>query len=276
MESFRHKKAEALRAMGKTPYASSFERSHSLEEARELKDGSKVAVAGRVMLLRDMGKLTFVTLQDQSGRLQIVLKEDEIGESTYKEFLELVDLGDFIGVSGKRFATQRDEPSVMTEKWEMLSKALRQPPEKWHGIADQETAWRQRYLDMTSNRETLDRFIFRSRFVQMLREFYWEHGFMEMETPVLVNAASGALATPFKTHHAAYDTDVFLRIATETYLKECLVVGFDRVFEIGRIFRNEGLDPSHLQDFTMVEHYASYWDYVNNMEFTELMLGTLT
>jgi lysyl-tRNA synthetase class 2 len=157
----------------------------------------------------------------------------------------------------------------------MLSKTLRQPPEKWHGIADQETAWRQRYLDLMSNRETFDRFVFRSRFLQKLREFYWSHGFVEMETPVLVNSASGALATPFVTHHEAYDMDVYLRIATETYLKECLVGGFDRVFEIGRIFRNEGLDPSHLQDFTMVEHYATLWDYTSNMAFTEEMLSTL-
>lgn len=276
MESFRQKKADMLRAKAKNPYASSFERSHSLVDARSLPDGSAVAVAGRVMLFRDMGKMTFATLQDQSGRLQVVFREDEIGDEAYKELLEVIDLGDIIGISGKRFATQRGEPSVMASTWTMLSKALRQPPEKWHGIADQETAWRKRYLDLTSNRETMDRFLFRSRFVQELREFYWEHGFTEVETPVLVNAASGALATPFKTHHEAYDTDVFLRIAPETYLKECLVGGFDRVFELGRVFRNEGLDPSHLQDFTMVEHYASYWDYVKNMEFTELMLGTIT
>lgn len=275
MESFRQKKADALRAKGINPYASSFERSHALEDAREQPEGSTVSVAGRVMLFRDMGKMTFVTLQDQSGRLQVVFKEDELGKDAYKEFLSLIDLGDFIGISGERFSTQRGEPSVRVTTWTMLSKALRQPPEKWHGIADQETAWRQRYLDLTSNRETFDRFVFRSRFIQMLREFYWQHGFIEVETPALVNAASGALATPFKTHHEAYDIDVFLRIAPETYLKECLVGGFDRVFELGRVFRNEGLDPSHLQDFTMVEHYSAYWDYVKNMEFTELMLGTV-
>lgn len=275
MDQFRLQKAEALRAAGKQPYASSFERSHSLDDAKKEKDGTKVSIAGRVVLFRDMGKMTFATLQDQSGRLQIALKEDEIGEKAYKEFLDLIDLGDIIGVWGERFATKKGEESVMVVEWTMLSKALRQPPEKWAGVKDQETAWRQRYLDLTSNRETLDRFMFRSEFVKLLREFYWDHGFIEVETPVLVNAASGALATPFKTHHEAYDLDMYLRIAPETFLKECLVGGFDRVFEVARVFRNEGLDPSHLQDFTMVEHYGAYWDYVKNMEFTEKMLSTV-
>lgn len=275
MDSFRQKKAEAIRAKGSMPYAASFDRTHTLIEARDLGEGNEVRICGRIMLLRDMGKMAFITLQDHTGRLQLMLREDELGADLYKEILDLVDLGDFIGVSGKRFATQKGEPSVMVKEWKMLSKALRQPPEKWHGIENQETAWRQRYLDLTSNRETFDRFQFRSRFMQRLRQFYWDEGFTEVETPVLVNAASGALATPFATHHNAYDSDMFLRIAPETFLKECLIGGFDRVFELGRVFRNEGLDPSHLQDFTMVEHYASYWDYVANMDFTEKMLPTL-
>ncbi|UPA22770.1 lysine--tRNA ligase [Candidatus Peribacteria bacterium] len=275
MDSFRQKKADAIRAKGLQPYAATFARTHTLADAREEKEETLVTVCGRVMLLRDMGKMAFVTLQDHTGRLQLMLREDELGADAYKEVLELLDLGDIIGVTGKRFATQKGEPSVMVATWTMLSKALRQPPEKWHGIADQETAWRQRYLDLTSNPETFNRFKFRSDFVRALRQFYWSEGFTEVETPVLVNAASGALATPFKTHHAAYDSDMFLRIAPETFLKECLIGGFDRVFELGRIFRNEGLDPSHLQDFTMVEHYASYWDYTANMDFTEKMLSTL-
>jgi lysyl-tRNA synthetase, class II len=275
MDPIRHQKAETIRKAGKQPYAASFERTGRLEDARLEKDGSDVRIAGRIVLVRDMGKMTFATLQDETGRLQIAFKDDVTGEKMHKEFLSLIDLGDFIGVAGERFATQRGEPTVMVKEWTMLSKALRQPPEKWHGVSDQETAWRQRYLDMMSNRETMERFLFRSQFVKFLREFYWENGFTEVETPVLVNAASGALATPFKTHHNAYDLDVFLRIAPETFLKECLVGGFDRVFEIGRVFRNEGLDPSHLQDFTMVEHYASYWDYMKNMDFAEQMLSTV-
>ncbi len=275
MDSFRQKKAEMIRSQGGQPYASSYKRSHSLCDARDAKDGTAVMIAGRVMLLRDMGKMTFATLQDESGRCQIAIKEEEIGAEGYKNFLDLMDLGDIVGIEGERFTTKKGEPTVSVKSWTMLTKSLRQPPEKWHGIADQETAWRQRYLDMTSNRETFERFQFRSKFVQKLREFYWKEGFTEVETPVLVNAASGALATPFQTHHEAYGTDIFLRIAPETFLKECLVGGFDRVFELGRVFRNEGLDPSHLQDFTMIEHYASYWDYRDNMAFTEKMLSTI-
>lgn len=275
MDDIRLKKAEELRKRGQQPYAALFDRTHSLTEAKNLKDGANVSVAGRVVLMRDMGKMTFLTLQDHTGRLQIVLKEEVLGKDVYKDALKLLDLGDFMGVSGERFATQKGEPSVMASSWTMLTKALRQPPEKWHGVADQETAWRQRYLDMMSNRETFERFTFRSRFVQKLREFYWKKGFLEVETPVLTNAASGALATPFVTHHQAYDLDVYLRIAPETYLKECLVGGMDKVFEVARVFRNEGLDPSHLQDFTMVEHYCAYWDYRKNMEFTEELLSTL-
>jgi lysyl-tRNA synthetase class 2 len=273
MDDIRTAKADQIRENGDMPYASSFDRSHTLNDAREQKNGTTVQIAGRVVLFREMGKMTFATLQDHTGRFQIMFKEDEIGEEDYKKAKKLIDLGDFIGLSGDRFETKKGEPSVLVASWTMLTKALQQPPEKWHGIADQETAWRQRYLDMMSNRETLERFQFRSDFVRLLREFYWKNEFTEVETPVLVNAASGALATPFKTHHAAYDLDMYMRIAPETFLKECLIGGFDKVFEVARVFRNEGLDPSHLQDFTMVEHYSSYWDYKKNMKFTENLLS---
>ncbi len=274
MDPIRHQKVERMRRAGIVPYASSFERSHLLDAAHLLQDGASVRIAGRIVLKREMGKVSFLTLQDATGRLQVMLREDELGEA-YAQALEFLDLGDHLGVEGKRMTTKTGEPTVQAASWTMLSKALRQPPEKWHGIADQETAWRQRYLDLQSNRETFERFQLRSTFVRLMREFYWQNGFTEVDTPVLVNAASGALATPFKTHHEAYDTDVYLRIATETFLKECLVGGFERVFEVGRIFRNEGLDPSHLQDFTMVEHYAAYWDYQANMRFTEDMFRSI-
>jgi len=273
MDEVRIAKAKQITENGDMPYASSFDRSHSLLDAKNQVDGTSVQIAGRVVLFREMGKMAFLTLQDQSGRLQIMFRLDNIGEDSYKKAKKLIDLGDFIGISGQRFETKKGEPSVLVDSWTMLTKALQQPPEKWHGIADQETAWRQRYLDMMSNRETLERFEFRSNFVRLLREFYWKNDFTEVETPVLVNAASGALATPFKTHHEAYDLDMYMRIAPETFLKECLVGGFDRVFEVARVFRNEGLDPSHLQDFTMVEHYSSYWDYKKNMTFTEELLS---
>lgn len=234
-----------------------------------------MSVAGRIVLLRDMGKITFVTLQDQSGRLQIALRTEEVGEASYKEFLEVMDLGDFIGVEGERFTTQKGEPTVAVKTWTMLTKALRQPPEKWHGVQDRETIYRHRYLDTMSNRESMHRFLFRSAFIRAMREFYWQHDFVEVDLPVLVNEASGALATPFTTHHEALDLDVYLRIALETHQKECLVGGFDRTFSIGPVFRNEGMDPSHLQEFTMCEHYAAYWDFKKNMVFTEKMLRTL-
>ena len=275
MDEFRLEKAGTIRASGGIPYASSFDRSHTMAEGASLKEGDALSVAGRVMLFREMGKLTFATLQDHTGRLQIAFRKDALDEETYTAAKKLIDLGDIVGIRGTFFKTQKGEPTVLVQEWTMLTKALRQPPEKWHGIADQETAWRQRYLDLTSNHETLDRFRFRSTFVKLLREFYWKNEFTEVETPVLVNAASGALATPFQTHHAAYDMDVFLRIAPETFLKECLIGGFDRVFEVARCFRNEGLDPSHLQDFTMAEHYAAYWDYEDNMRFTEQMLSSI-
>ncbi len=275
MDPIRLQKANDLRAKGVLPYAAKFDRSHVLGDAAKTTDGTPLTVAGRVMLVRDMGKMNFLTLQDHTGRMQVLFREEDLGKEKCKELVKTIDLGDFIGVTGERFTTKTGEPTVLLKSWTMLSKALRQPPEKWHGVADQETAWRQRYLDLSSNRETFDRFQMRSLFLRKLREFYWSRGFIETETPVLTNAASGALATPFVTHHAAYDLDVYLRIAPETFLKECLVGGFDRVFEVARVFRNEGLDPSHLQDFTMVEHYAAYWDYVENMKFTEELLSTL-
>lgn len=275
VDKFRVQKAEAIRKSGGIPYAANFDRSHTLAQAKELKDGKKTQIAGRVMLFREMGKMIFATLQDHTGRMQIAWKADAIDAREFAKVQELIDLGDIIGIAGERFTTQKGEPTILVHEWAMLTKSLRQPPEKWHGIAEQETAWRQRYLDLTSNSETFDRFAFRSLFLRKLREFYWSQDFLEVETPVLVNAASGALAKPFKTHHEAYDMDVFLRIAPETFLKECLIGGFDRVFEVARVFRNEGLDPSHLQDFTMVEHYASYWDYERNMQFTEEMFGAL-
>ena len=275
MDDVRLQKAEQIRKSGGIPYAAKYDRTHSLAKASGLKDGKAASIAGRVVLFREMGKMTFATLQDESGRMQIAFKEDALGKEPYSELQKLIDLGDIIGVKGKFFVTKKGEPTLDVTEWTMLSKALRQPPEKWHGIADQETAWRQRYLDMMSNTETMDRFAFRSEFVRKLREYYWNYGFTEVETPVLVNAASGALATPFETHHKAYDMDVFLRIAPETFLKECLVGGFDKVFEVARCFRNEGLDPSHLQDFTMLEHYAAYWDYEENMKFTETMLSNI-
>lgn len=271
----RIKKLEALIASGVIPYADKFDRTHSLAQISDLPIGEKVRVAGRLMLIRDMGKLTFAHLQDFSGRRQIVLHDTDLGKENYKNFLQLINVGDFIGVDGEVFTTKKGEISVLLKSYKLLSKSLRPLPEKWHGLKDQELCYRQRYLDLTMNPETMERFKFRSEFIRELRNFYHENGFIELETPILCNAASGALAKPFSTHHNALDMDVFLRIAPEIYLKEAIAGGFEKVFEIGRVFRNEGIDPSHLQEFTMVEHYVAYWNYKDNMAFTEKMLTTL-
>lgn len=275
MDPIRFEKATKLRALKRLPYAAKFARSHTLKQAHDAGEGTSVTVAGRIMLFREMGKLTFAQLQDHTGRLQIAFRDEELGKEEHKLLQKMIDLGDIIGISGERFTTQKGEPTINVKSWTMLTKALRQPPEKWHGISDRETAYRKRYLDTMSNREAFDRFQFRSAFIKAMREFYWSHGFTEVDLPVLVNSASGALATPFTTHHNALDLDVYLRIALETHQKECLVGGFDKTFALGPVFRNEGMDPSHLQEFTMCEHYASYWDYEDNMRFTEDMLRTL-
>lgn len=274
MDQDRLLKLEKIKKSGVNPYPDHFAQTHSLKEAKENKQDSIVKVAGRIMTLRDMGKLTFVHLQDFSGKMQVVFELKEIGKETF-DFLKLFDLGDIIGVEGKIFTTHKGEVSVLVSKYKLLSKALLPLPEKWHGLKDKETAYRHRYLDLISNRETMDRFIFRSNFIRSLREFYWKNNFVEIETPVLAPTASGALAKPFVTHHNALDHDFFLRIALETPQKEALVGGFERTFEIGKVFRNEGMDPSHLQEFTMCEHYAAYWNYEDNMNFTEKMFREL-
>ena len=255
------------------PYPERFERTHDLATARALPDDTPaVAVAGRVMTKRVMGKMSFVTLRDSSGDCQISLKRDEIGTEIYQVFKKLVDIGDFIGVSGPVYTTRTGEKTVGGESFEFLGKTILPLPEKWHGVADQEIRYRQRYLDLIMNRESTERFALRSRLIREMRHYLEEENFIEVETPVLATKASGAAARPFTSHHNALDMDVFLRIAPETYLKRCIVGGFDRVFEFARCFRNEGMDPSHLQDFTMLEYYCAYWNYEDNMRFTEQLV----
>lgn len=271
-------KLERLRAEGIAPWAERFERTHSLAQARALPEGTEgVCVAGRITGMRVMGRLSFATLQDQSGRCQVWVQLDEVGEHFYKQvWKKLVDIGDFIGVSGYTAVTKTGEPTVAASEVTFLGKALRPLPEKFHGLTDRELSYRQRYLDLMTNRGTLERFLLRTRIVRAMRTFLEEHGFEEVETPVLQTRTSGAAARPFRTHHNAFDMDVSLRIAPETWLKRLIVGGYDRVFEFARCFRNEGLDPSHLQDFTMLEFYAAYWNYEDNMDFTrELIQHTL-
>lgn len=267
----RIKALENMRKAGLQPYAGKFKRTHMLAEAKATAMDAEVSVAGRIVLLRNMGKLAFAQLQDFSGKLQVVFKVDVMGQEAFDKALDIIQLADFIGVTGTMFTTQKGEISVLVKEFTFLSKAIRPLPEKWHGLTDQETAYRKRYLDLISNEETMARFKFRSDFIRELRNFYAKHNFVEVDTPVLQVSASGALAKPFKTHYNALDLDVYMRIAPEIYLKEAITGGFDRVFEVARVFRNEGMDASHLQEFTMVEHYASYWDFEDNMKFTEDM-----
>lgn len=268
----RIRKIDLMKDLGVNPYADKYERSHSLNEARELDLETEVSVAGRIILSRNMGKMGFCQIIDHSGKIQLVLKTDELGADEQKNFFKIISIGDFVGVKGEIFKTQKGEISVLVKEYTFLSKALRPLPEKWHGLSDTETKYRKRYLDLISNRETFDRFKFKSDFLWELRKFYKEQGFDEVETPVLANSASGALAKPFKTHYNSLDLDVYLRIAPEIYLKEAIIGGFDKIFEVARVFRNEGMDSSHLQEFTMIEHYCSYWNFEDNMEFTEKMI----
>ena len=272
MDNDRLKKLEALKEKSMSVFAERFERTHSLERAFSEKEGKKVVVAGRIMTMREMGKLAFVHLQDQSRKMQIVFELEHLGEEKFK-LLRLFDIGDIIGVEGDIFKTKKGEISVLVKEYKMLSKALRPLPEKWHGVKDREICYRQRYLDMIMNKETRERFLFRSKLIKVIREYLEDNDFIEIETPVLATKASGALAKPFATHHNALDLDVYLRIAPETYLKRATVGGFERVFEFARCFRNEGIDPSHLQEFTMLEYYASFWNYEDNMNFTEKLFA---
>ncbi len=271
----RIKKLERIKKEGIIPFADKFVKENNLGEIKSLSLGTQVKTAGRVVLFRDMGRITFCHLQDFWGRNQIVFKEDIIGKKQYQFLLEVVDIGDFIGVEGEVFKTKKGEVSVLVSRFQFLSKALRSLPEKWHGLKDQELKYRKRYLDLIMNKETKERFLFRSRFIKELRNFYEREGFIEVETPILGNSSSGALARPFITHHNALGTDVYLRIAPEIYLKEAIIGGFEKIFEVARVFRNEGVDSSHLQDFTMVEHYCAYWDYKMNMEFSEKMFSEI-
>lgn len=271
----RLQKLALINQKGITPFADKYERTNNAIDVKILELGTLVKIAGRIILFREMGKITFAHLQDFSDKVQIVLNVNMMGEGQYKTFLQIINVGDFVGIEGEVSKTKRGEMSVLVKKFTFLSKALRPLPEKWHGIKDVELKYRKRYLDLIMNEETRSRFKLRSDFIWELRKFYHENGFSELETPILCNTPSGALAKPFKTHHNALDVDVYLRIAPEIYLKEAIIGGYEKIFEVARSFRNEGIDPSHLQDFTMVEHYCAYWDFEMNMDFTEKMLTAL-
>ena len=258
------------------PYPERYEITHSLKEASTLADETKdVRVAGRIVFMRKMGKLSFIRLRDIEGDLQVSIKFDLVGEEKYNFFKTLVDVGDFIGASGEIFTTHTGEKTLRADSFEFLGKALKPLPEKFHGVTDPELCYRNRYLDLIMNEDTRKRFLLKYKFIKEVRRYLEDLGYIEIETPVLSNKASGALAKPFIAHHNALDIDVYLRIAPETYLKRAIVGGFTKVFEFARCFRNEGIDSTHLQDFTMLEGYGAYLNYKDNMKLMEDMLKTV-
>lgn len=269
-------KLDKIRKANINPYPEKFEINYELKEVANLEDGTEdIKVAGRITAIRTMGKVTFINIQDVEGRIQLFLKEEEVSEEKYTFFHEIFDIGDFIGAYGSMFTTKTGEKSIRVKEYTFLGKCFRPLPEKWHGIHDVEIMYRQRYLDLVMSKETRDRFVFRSKLVSLIRKFLEERGFMEVDTPTLVNKPSGALARPFITHHNTLDIDVYLRIAPETYLKRLIVGGFTNVFEIARCFRNEGISANHLQDFTMIEGYSAYWNYEDNMKMLKELIQHL-
>lgn len=275
----RRQKLADMRAAGFDPFRANCETTHfSADALKAYVEGQEntvhVAVAGRLVVIRDMGKSQFVKILDQQGQIQLYLKKDVVGEDAYAAFKKL-DLGDIIGAKGTLFKTKTGEVTVRVDSYILVSKALRPLPEKWHGLSDPEQVYRQRYLDVIVNQESRARLLLRSRIVSHIRRFLEERKFIEVETPVLENTAGGAAARPFVTHHNALDVDFFLRIATELRLKRMLVGGFDRVFEIGRIFRNEGVSRRHNPEFTMLEVYQAYSDYRGMMTLIRDLLTTL-
>ena len=280
----RQDKLRKLRAQGIDPYPPRFHRTHTNREAvdwyqkAEARRGEgyhsrkKLALAGRVTALRDMGKAAFLDLRDGSQRLQVHLRSDVLKESY--DLMETLDLGDFLGVEGNMFRTRRGEITLQARNIVLLAKSHRPPPEKWHGLRDVEIRYRQRYLDLIANPDVKTVFQARSKIVSAVRSFMDGRGYIEVETPVMVPVAAGAMAQPFVTRHNALDRVLYLRIATELYLKRLIIGGLDRVYEIGRIFRNEGIDMDHNPEFTMLESYEAYADYNDIMSLVEQMVST--
>jgi lysyl-tRNA synthetase class 2 len=278
----RHAKLEALRQRGLDPFGSRYPVSHwagPLHERlgsateEELKAGGPVSLAGRIVALRHHGKTCFAHLMDHTGRIQLYARADQLGDD-YALFTEL-DLGDFIGVTGEMMRTRTGELTLAVKAFTFLAKSLRPLPEKWHGLKDVETRYRQRYVDLVVNPESRRIFLLRSRIVQAVRAFLDARGFVEVETPMMQPIPGGAIARPFKTHHNALDMDLYLRIAPELYLKRLVVGGFERVYEISRVFRNEGVSTRHNPEFTILEFYQAYADYTDLMELTEALFAEL-
>ncbi|MBQ3475091.1 MAG: lysine--tRNA ligase [Bacilli bacterium] len=266
-EVIRREKLEEIKKVC-NPYPAKYERTHTLSEAKELEDGTKnVKVCGRIAFARKMGKLAFVKIRNIEDVFQLEFRVDLLGEEKYEFFKKLIDGGDFIGAKGEIFTTQTGEKTLRVEEFEFLGKSLRPLPEKFHGLTDTEAKYRERYVDLMMNEESRKIFLGRSKYYFFVRKFLNEHGFLEVETPIVQTSVSGASAKPFYTHYNALDLDCNLRIAPECYLKECIAGGFDRVYEVAKCFRNEGMDPQHNPEFTQIEWYSAYWDFEDNINF---------
>jgi lysyl-tRNA synthetase class 2 len=276
-------KLERMRNRGEEPFKYAFERSSSIGEARELFEKAEaetedpdsidipVRLAGRMTAFRDQGKVAFADIRDQGGKIQLFLRKNDLGDDAFEQLKDF-DLGDFVGVEGKVFRTRRGEISVRASRCEMLTKSLRPLPEKYHGLTDVETRYRQRYLDLVSSPERLEVFQKRGSIIQAMRDWLVERGFLEVETPMLHHIPGGATARPFVTHHNTYGRNFYLRVAPELHLKRLIVGGYEKVFEINRCFRNEGVDTRHNPEFTTMELYEAYQDYMGLMGETEEML----
>lgn len=266
-EIVRRDKLEEIRKIT-NPYPDKYDVNYTLKDARVLEDGvSNVKVAGRIVFMRKMGKLSFVRIRDIEADLQLEFKIDLLGEEKYDFFKKLIDSGDFIGACGEMFTTQTGEKTLRVHSFEFLGKALRPLPEKFHGLTDTELKYRNRYVDLIMNEESRRVFVGRSKFYSFLHRYLDNFGFLEVETPIMQTAVSGAAARPFFTHHNALDLDMNLRIAPETYLKECISAGYTKVYEVAKCFRNEGMDTEHLQEFTQVEWYVAYWNFEDTIKF---------
>lgn len=274
----RREKLKELQENGENPFQKTnySVTAHALDVVEQFDslEGKEVSLAGRLMSKRGMGKASFCDLQDQTGRVQCYVKLDEVGEDSYAGFKKW-DIGDLFGIVGEVFKTHRGEISIKAKSLTLLSKSLRPLPEKWHGLKDTDMRYRQRYLDLIVNPEVRDTFVKRSRILTEIRHFLDGRDFLEVETPVLHTQAGGAAARPFETHHNALDLDMFMRIALELHLKRLIVGGFERVYEIGRVFRNEGTDTKHNPEFTLLELYQAYTDIEGMMEITEEMIRTV-
>ncbi len=266
----RLKKIKELEKQKINPYPDKFDKKNSADECLKAKMGAKVKTAGRLITKRELGKISFAKLKDVSGDIQLVLQEGKTPEKIFDFFKRYIDAGDFVGTEGEVFKTKTGEISILVKKIELLSKAILPLPEKFHGLQDEEEKFRKRYLDIIANPEVKELFVKKAKFWQTTRDFLTERGFLEVETPALENSAGGATATPFKTHHNALNTDVYLRISMgELWQKKLMVAGYEKTFEIGRQFRNEGMDMEHLQDYSQMEFYWAYADYKDGMKLTE-------